>query len=59
MNNLSPHSSPGDPPPMGWIAQLVALVWTVVLHRSWYPTLRLILIAIVAVALVLAMRSVG
>ena len=56
--NVSPHGAPGDPLPEGWIAQLVALVRTVVLHPSWSPTLRMLLIAVVAAGILLAVRVV-
>ena len=42
----------------GWISQLVGLVREAVFDSRWAPTIRLILLALVAVGLYLAVREV-
>lgn len=50
-------SATGCTPPDGWITQLLATVRQTLFHPSWDPVLRLLLIAVVAVALFLVVRA--
>lgn len=60
MASMTPEVPPHDPSsPNGWVTQLIAAVWRALFDDRWAPFVRLIVAAVVAVALYLAVRIYG